>query len=410
MKEKEIGQEESKQKVRELRDIMRELDELRKEIDEIDEKILHLYEQRMETAKQVGELKKGKGMKVYDPAREKELLEGKMVSLSDPALKRGAQGLFELLMRYSRQQQYAVGAMRDSVKKAGFDDYLSKVSASREPVQNPLVLYQGQPGAYGEEAAVRFFGEDAKKSNRKDFESVFKSLHDGIGDYGVVPIENNSTGSIGSVYDLLGKYGCSIVGEQVVPVDHCLMAPKGATLETITDVYSHEQGFQQSEPFLKGHGDWNRRMMANTAESARFIQGSGDVTKAAIASRRAAEIYGLEILEESINFNTQNHTRFAVVSKVMELREGSNKISTMFTVSHESGSLYRMIAIFAMRGMNLLKLESRPIIGKTWEYLFFADLSGNLKSQGMESLIFELIEESHSFEVLGNYIGAGGSE
>ncbi|HSP47301.1 MAG TPA: prephenate dehydratase domain-containing protein [Clostridiaceae bacterium] len=389
---------------------MRELDDLRKEIDEIDEEILSLYERRMETARQVGELKKESGMKVYDPIREKELMDRKMSSLPDPALKRGARRLFELLMQCSRQQQYAVGAMPDPVKKAGFDGYLSKVSASRNPVANPLVLYQGQPGAYGEEAAVRFFGEDARRSNRKDFEEVFQSLHEGIGDYGVVPIENNSTGSIGSVYDLLGKYGCFIVGEQVVPVDHCLMAPKGADLSTITDVYSHEQGFQQSEPFLKGHGDWNRRMMANTAESARFVKDCGDVTKAAIASRRAADLYGLEILAESINFNTENHTRFAVVSKVMELREGSNKISTMFTVSHESGSLHRMIAIFAMRGMNLLKIESRPIIGKTWEYLFFADLSGNLKSEGMESLIFELIEESHSFEVLGNYIGAGGGE
>lgn len=390
--------------------MMRELDELRKEIDEIDEKILQLYERRMETARQVGEWKKEKGMKVYDPIREKALLEEKMTRLSDPGLKQGARGLFELLMRCSRQQQYAVGARQDREKKAGFDDYLSKVSASREPVANPLVLYQGQPGAYGEEAAVRFFGEDAQKSNRKDFESVFRSLHEGIGDYGVVPIENNSTGSIGSVYDLLGKYGCFIVGEQVVPVDHCLMAPKGATLSTITDVYSHEQGFQQTEPFLKGHEEWNRRMMANTAESARFVRDCGDVTKAAIASRRAAEIYGLEILSESINFNTENHTRFAVVSKVMELRKGSNKISTMFTISHESGSLHRMIAIFAQRGMNLLKIESRPIIGKTWEYLFFADLSGNLKSEGMESLVFELVEESHSFEVLGNYIGAGGGE
>lgn len=390
--------------------MMRELDELRKEIDEIDEKILQLYERRMETARQVGEWKKEKGMKVYDPIREKDLLDRKMSTLSDPGLKQGARGLFELLMRCSRQQQYAVGAMQDTVKKAGFDGYLSKVSASREPVARPLVLYQGQPGAYGEEAAVRFFGEDAQKSNRKDFESVFKSLHEGIGDYGVVPIENNSTGSIGSVYDLLGKYGCFIVGEQVVPVDHCLMAPKGATLSTITDVYSHEQGFQQSEPFLKGHEEWNRRMMANTAESARFVKDCGEVTKAAIASRRAAEIYGLEILSESINFNTENHTRFAVVSKVMELREGSNKISTMFTISHESGSLHRMIAIFAQRGMNLLKIESRPIIGKTWEYLFFADLSGNLKSEGLESLIFELVKESHSFEVLGNYIGAGGRE
>lgn len=386
------------------------LDDLRKEIDAIDEEILSLYERRMETARQVGELKKGKGMKVYDPVREKELLERKMASLSDPSLKRGARGLFEHLMRCSRQQQYAVGATPDPSKKAVFDGYLSGLAASREPVENPLVLYQGQPGAYGEEAAVRFFGEDARRSNRKDFESVFRSLHEGIGDYGVVPIENNSTGSIGSVYDLLGKYGCFIVGEQVVPVDHCLMAPKGATIETITDVYSHEQGFQQSEPFLKGHGGWNRRMMANTAESARHVRDSGDVTKAAIASRRAAELYGLEILAESINFNTENHTRFAVVSKVMELRQGSNKISTMFTVSHESGSLHRMIAIFAMRGLNLLKLESRPIIGKTWEYLFFADLSGNLKSEGMDSLVFELIEESHSFEVLGNYIGAGGSE
>lgn len=386
---------------------MDELKAMRSEIDEIDEKLLDLYARRIDVARRIGEYKKARGMQVFDPEREKLLLAEKVERVRGTGLESGATRFFELLMSHSRHEQHLLmgpGIHQD------YSAYRSAMEAMRDPIADPAVVYQGQPGAYGEEASISFFGEAVRKANVTTFEDVFKALDRGEADYGVLPIENNSTGSIVQVFDLMTRYNCYMVGEKTIKVGHCLMAPEGADLGSITDVYSHEQGFLQSEGFLSRHPSWRRNIMENTAESAKRVSESKDTSKAAIASRRAADIYGLKVLSEGINSNEHNNTRFVIVSKAMETRNGSDKISVMFTLRHEVGSLHRMLSCFTSRGLNLLKIESRPVSGKGWEYRFFTDFTGSLAYGNMDDVVAELIENSESFRILGSYKSDGGPE
>ena len=226
---------------------------------------------------------------------------------------------------------------------------------------------------------------------------------DGRADYAVLPIENSSTGAIRHIYDLLSQYEYFIVGETTVRVEHCLMALPGATLDTITHVYSHEQGLFQCEQYLAAHPGWRTVPQADTAGSAQMVASSRDMTKAAICSERAAQLYGLNILARGINHNSRNTTRFVVVSPWMELREGADKISTMFLLPHEAGSLHEILTIFAVRGLNLVKLESRPLPERSWEYLFFLEFNGHLDQQITAGVLHELAQTTGDFRVLGNF-------
>ena len=218
-------------------------------------------------------------------------------------------------------------------------------------------------------------------------------------------VENSSTGSIRQVYDLLAQYNYYVVGECQVKVEHCLMALPGVALEDIQTVYSHEQGLMQCERYLDAHRGWRRVPTLDTAGSAKQVAGSGDRAAAAICSRRAAEIYGLHILAEGVNYNAMNHTRFVVVSPVLELRPGRNKISTVFRLPHQSGSLHEILTVFAVQGLNLLKIESRPIPGRGWEYLFFLDFTGDLAAPEMDGVLHELGQLAAEFRILGNFRG-----
>lgn len=382
---------------------MDELKSLRDEIDVIDRQIASLLQQRMGVTYRVGQYKVANNMKVLDEEREKQVLAAKAALSDDPAMQSALTTLFETIMSLSRKQQRKLVQEND----IWYDRYLEDRAAARSPLASPRVLYQGEQGAYTEEAAARFFGEKVARDRVDTWEEIFLALKESRADYGVLPIENNSTGSINQVYDLLARYGAHIVGEQTVKVEHCLMAPKGTTLDSITDVYSHEQGLFQCDEYLKNHSDWDRHTMLNTAIAAKFVAESGDTTKAAIGSKRAAALYGLDILAESINFNSENYTRFVVVSPVMELRDGADKISALFTLPHKSGTLHRIMAVFAVAGLNMMKLESRPVVGKSWEYLFFVDFSGNLEEDGMDGVIRELTQTASGFRVLGNYKACG---
>ena len=381
---------------------MDELKALRDEIDVIDRQIAALFQQRMGVTYKVGQYKVRNHMNVLDESREKEVLAAKAALSDDPAMQGDLTALFEGIMSISRKQQRKLVEEND----IWFDRYLADRAEIRTPLNDPRVLYQGEPGAYADEAAALFFGEDTPRNKVRTWEEIFVALKEGRADYGVVPIENSSTGSINQVYDLLARYGAHIVGEQTVKVDHCLMAPKGASLDTITDVYSHEQGLSQCEDYLKTH-NWGRHAMLNTAAAAKAVAESEDISHAAIGSKRAAALYGLEILAESINFNDSNYTRFVVVSPVMERREGADKISALFTLPHKSGTLHRIMSVFAVAGLNMMKLESRPVVGRNWEYLFFVDFSGNLQEDGMDGIIRELTQTASGFRVLGNYKASG---
>ncbi len=268
---------------------------------------------------------------------------------------------------------------------------------------SPKVVYQGEPGAYSEMAAIDFFGKAVDSEGLVHFEDTFRQLQDGTADYAVLPIENSSTGAIRQVYDLLAQYECYMVGETTVRVRHNLMVLPDAEMEDIKTVFSHEQGIFQCEQFLNEHPDWQRVPQADTAGSARLVAELADKTKAAICSSRAAEIYGLKIIEKEINTNTNNTTRFVVVSPKLELRDGRDKICLSFKTAHKAGALHEALTVFRIYGLNLVRLESRPIPEHNWEYMFFAEFTGDLTSPDMNSVVQALMCTVTDIRIFGNF-------
>ena len=380
---------------------MSKLDVLRGNIDEIDHQIVHLFERRMAVTRAVGEYKQEIGMPVLDAARERDVIAKKLNMLTNQELQADVVLLYETIMGISRRQQRSLVA--EGQENANFTKIITDIANAREPVPRPRVVYQGEPGAYSEVASIRFFGDDVGAKGLEQFEDVFLALKNGEADYGVLPIENSSTGAIRQIFDLMTQYDCFVVGETTVAVQHCLMALPGASLDTIRSVYSHEQGLFQCEQYLNRHPEWNQVPQADTAGSANMVAKSGDITKGAICSKRSAELYGLEILAENINSNDNNTTRFVVVSPKMELREGRDKVSTCFCVPHQSGSLHEILTIFAVHGLTMVRLESRPIQGRSWEYMFFLEFTGDVTRKDMEGVFRELTQSAEQVRVLGNF-------
>ncbi|MEG1878814.1 MAG: bifunctional chorismate mutase/prephenate dehydratase [Pseudoflavonifractor sp.] len=385
---------------------MDELEEYRGEIDKIDEELTGLFCRRMEITGKVGAYKLRAKLPVLDAARQRTLLAAKTALVEDPGRKAEVATLFETIMGISRRQQRNL--VHEGAENPGYRAYLAARGNLRDPIAAPRVVYQGEPGAYSEAASMDFFGKEVRAQGLPRFEDAFLALESGRADYAVLPIENSSTGSIRQVYDLLAQYAYHIVGETQVKVEHCLMALPGVELDEITTVYSHEQGLSQSQQFLAGHPAWQQIPTLDTAGSARQVAQRGDRTAAAICSRRAAELYGLNILAEKVNFNAENQTRFVVISPCPERREGCDKISALLTLPHQSGSLHEILTLFAVQGLNLLKLESRPISGRNWEYLFFLEFSGDLSAPGMDGLLCELSQLAADMRILGNFKACGG--
>ncbi|MDE6590499.1 MAG: chorismate mutase, partial [Oscillospiraceae bacterium] len=353
---------------------------------------------RMDVTCQVGEYKRAHGVPVLDQERERQVLQNKG-ELAGEELRPAVITLFQTIMALSRRQQRDLAGR--AADNPGLLRWREAQEGVRQPVAVPRVVYQGVPGAYSEQACLNFFGGDVSTTGLEQFEDCFLALREGRADYAVLPIENSSTGAIRQIYDLLTQYECYMVGETTVKVEHCLMAPKGATLDTITHVYSHEQGLFQCERYLNAHPDWKQVPQADTAGSAQMVADSGDITKAAICSARAAELYGLEILARAINHNTQNTTRFVVVSPRLELRPGADKISTLFVLPHEAGSLHEVLTVFAIHGLNIVKLESRPLPERSWQYMFFLEFTGQPDDQAVGGALHELAQTTGEFRVLG---------
>ena len=378
--------------------MMDELQALRRDIDAIDRELVELFRQRMDVTHQVGEYKRAQGIPVLDQERERQVLQNKG-ELAGEALRPAVITLFQTIMALSRRQQRDLadqGADNPGVRR-----WQEAQNARRDPIPAPRVVYQGVPGAYSEQAALDFFGPPVDSAGLEQFEDCFLALREGRADYAVLPIENSSTGAIRQIYDLLTQYECYMVGETTVKVEHCLMALPGASLDAITHVYSHEQGLFQCERYLNAHPDWKQVPQADTAGSARMVAGSGDLTRAAICSARAAELYGLQILARGINHNAQNTTRFVVVSPRLELRPGADKISTLFVLPHQAGSLHEVLTVFAVHGLNMVKLESRPMPGRSWEYMFFLEFTGEPGSPTVTDALHELAQTTGEFRVLG---------
>lgn len=382
---------------------MQQLKQYREEIDRIDQELARVFLRRLDAAEVVGAYKQRLGYKPVDPERELEIIRRVSAVTQDPGRQVELAKLFENIISLSRREQRLKAA--GGLPGEGYLQYKAALGQVRESVANPRIVYQGVAGAYSEMACLDFFGVDCRCVGLKTFDDVFRAVEQGEADYAVVPIENSSTGGIRQVYELLGEYEFYVVGETTVKVEHCLIAPQGASLDTITHVYSHEQGLFQSDRFLKQYPHWVQVPYGDTAGSAKYVAETGDVTKAAICSSRAAQLYGLNILVRGTNHNDNNTTRFVVVSPKMELRPGADKVSAVLTLPHEVGSLNEVLTIFAVHGLNLMKLESRPIPGKSWEYLFFVEFSGTFGEPALEAAILELSQVCARLRLMGNFKG-----
>lgn len=273
-----------------------------------------------------------------------------------------------------------------------------------EVISAPIVGYQGVPGAYGEEATYTYFKEKWSRIVAHDsFEDVIEALLEGKIDYGVLPIENSSEGEILDTYDLIRNHNLYIVGEQSIKIEHNLLGIKGTLIDEVREVYSHPQGLSQSKEFLKAYPHMKPCPFVNTATACQYVANLKDRTKAAIGSKRSAMLYGLEILEPNIHYNKNNFTRFVILANKMNVTDESNKISIVFSTEHVSGSLYNILGHFAYNGLNLLKIQSRPLIERKWAYCFFADLEGNLQEANVLIALSQIMKQCSFFKILGNY-------
>ncbi len=374
-----------------------DLAELRDRIDDIDEKLVRLYEERMEISSQVADYKIETGKKVYDKERETQKIQ-QVKSLTHSEFNSiGVEELFSQIMSMSRKLQYK------KLSEKGASLRLPFIPVDDLNKENSRVCFQGAEGAYSEAAMEKYFGSSINSFHVDTFRDAFAALEDGSADYAVLPIENSTAGIVSEVYDLLTEYECYIVGEQIIEIRHCLLGIEGAKLSDIRTVYSHPQSLMQSSRFLSAHPEINQISMKNNAFAARKVAEDKDRSQAAIAGAHAAAVYGLSVLQEGINQADSNSTRFIVVTDQKIFLKGSGKISLCLEIPHEAGSLYHIMSHFIYNGLNMTKIESRPIEERNWEYRFFIDFDGNLEDSAVKNALRGLREEARMMKILGNY-------
>ena len=377
---------------------MKNLLELRDEIDVIDKQIVALYQQRMQIAAEVAEYKIETGKKVFDKDREMEKL-ATLSALGDSAFNRhGIRELFEQIMSISRKRQYQLMTEHGIYEKPDFEEL------DTLDYKNARIVFQGTEGAYTQLALKQYFGEDAGNSYHVEtWRDAMEAIARGDADYAVLPIENSSAGIVSENYDLLVEYDNCIVGEQIIPIDHCLLGTKGSKLSDIEQVYSHPQALMQCGRYLDEHRNWEKHSFKNTAMAAKKVKEDGLLRQAAIASRLTADIYRLDILDEHIQDNSNNCTKFVIVTGRKIFLKNAGKISICFEIPHESGSLYHMLSHFIFNDLNMNKIESRPLGERNWEYRFFIDFEGNLNESAVKNALHGIKEEAENFKILGNY-------
>ena len=371
--------------------------ELRSKLDCIDEQIVELYEERMEICSQVADYKIETGKKVLDKTREEEKLR-KVRSLAHNEFNaHGIQELFEQIMSMSRKLQY------NKLTREGVGGRLPFIGVDKLDTKNARVVFQGAEGAYSQMAMMQYFGESVNAFHVDTFREAMCSIEEGRADFAVLPIENSTAGIVSEIYDLLVEFENYIVGEQIIRIEHCLLGVPGAKQEQIRTVYSHPQSLMQSARYLNAHENWRQISMQNNAFAARRVIEDGDMSQAAIASEQAAKIYGLSVLERGVNQSDTNSTRFIIVTNQKIFLRDAAKVSLCLEVSHESGSLYRILSHFIYNNLNMCKIESRPIEERNWEYRFFIDFEGNLADGAVKNALRGLREEARSMKILGNY-------
>ncbi|HIY55848.1 MAG TPA: prephenate dehydratase [Candidatus Dorea merdavium] len=376
---------------------MASLGELRAQLDQVDDEIVRLYEERMKLCEAVGEYKVRTGSKVFDRQREREKLADVAAKVSTDFNKKGIQELYQQLMSMSRKLQY------QQLVQAGALGRLPFIQIDSLDKENARIVFQGTEGAYSQAAMQAYFGKDCNSFHVRTFRDAMYAIEEGAADYAVLPIENSTAGAVAQMYDLLVEFENYIVGETILPITHTLAGLPGTNLGDIRRVYSKAEALMQTSRFLDEHSDWQQISVANTAIAAQKILEDGDKSQAAVCSAYAARIHGLSVLKEGINDDASNSTRFIVVTNQKVFLKEARKISLCLELPHESGSLYHLLSHFIYNDLNMTKIESRPIEGRSWEYRFFIDFEGNLAEAGVKNAIRGLREESRSLKILGNY-------
>lgn len=375
------------------------IEELRKKIDSIDDEIARLYLERQSTVREIGEEKARTNASVLDPAREKKII-ARVTKQADEEQKIYLKRVFETILETSRAYQRRLVA-----PVTPLSDNLRRVLMEGKkyfPVSS-TVACQGVDGSYSSIAADKLF-EIADITFFRNFEGVFQAVEKGLCDYGVLPIENSAVGSVNAVYDLMKKHRFYIVRSIKLKVCHHLLAKKGVALKDITEIYSHEQAINQCSAYLQKLPSCVKiTACPNTAVAAETVANSDRNDIACISSRNCAELYGLGIVDSNIQDNDSNYTRFICISKTLEIFAPANRISIMMTLPHESGSLNRVLNKFSTLGLNLTKLESRPLPGTDFEFMFYFDFEGQIENSDTLSLIAELDQGTEQFTFLGSY-------
>ena len=376
-----------------------ELEALRKEIDEVDESLVELFKKRMKISAAVAEYKRENGLPVLDASRERALL-NKISCLSGEEFEEYSRVLYATILELSRAYQHSMLNTETVI----YGEILNALENTPKMFPtSATVACQGVEGAYSQIAAEKLFAHP-NIVFFSNWEKTLDAIEQGMCKYAVIPIENSTAGSVNKVYDLMISRKFKIVRTARIKIDHNLLALKGVDISEIKEIVSHEQAISQCAAFLAGLGpNVKVTCVENTAKAAQMVVESGRRDLASLSSRSCAAQYGLSVLRSSVQDNGNNHTRFICITNKAEIFPGADRTSLMVVAPHRPGSLYRMLSKFNALGINLLKLESRPIPDRDFEFMFYFDLELSVYSPKLAELLAELERECEEFSYLGTY-------
>ena len=372
------------------------IEDWRMEINTLDGELLRLLNKRARLALQVGESKTASGLSLCDHTREREVIERMCEANEGPLDERAIVELFRAVIHESRRIQ---SRTLDESSDEEIPKFKGKEGHSR-------VAFQGARGAFSEEAAVSLLGEDIALVPRPTFELLFSSITDKAADYVLAPIENSLAGFVHACFDLLLDSKLFIVGEVIIPINQCLIGCPGSTFDEITTVESHPVALDQCRRFLAANSHLKRVAAEDTAGSVARIIEAGETSRAAIAGKRAAEQHGGAILREHLEDSSENYTRFLLLAPAADFPDDADKISLVIELPHQPGALHQALEPFARRGIDLMKIEGRPVKGRPWEYCFYLDLRGSQNDDEVMSALSELRALRVETRILGAYRSA----
>ena len=375
------------------------LSQSREKIDRIDDQIVGLFEQRMAVASEIAKAKQSEGLTLMHREREREIVNRLTDKVSDGLenyVKVLYSTMFDLSRSYQARLQGSESKLRSKITKA-------IENTPRQLPKKAVVACQGVEGSYSQQACDKFFPMPSIMYFNT-FDGVFQVVEQGLCQYGVLPIENSTAGSVNQVYDMMDSHHFYIASSLRFKITHSLLSKKGVNPGDIKEIFSHQQAISQCSEFFKSHPNIKVTVCENTAIAARMVSESERRDIAAISSRDCAELYGLSEMGVRVQNNDANYTRFILISKHLEIYPGANKSSLMLALPHRPGSLYNVISQFAAVGMNLTKLESRPAVGKDFEFLFYFDVEGSVYDEDTIDLFCRLDKNLDRFTYLGSYL------